>query len=290
MNDAVAHKGFGLARLDLGQRFETFGMMARKTLLEYSRYPIAFGALFAQIFLIILLFVLTTVAFAGGDAGRISTFAGAMAYGFVVNIILSFTLWEIGFSIREEQVRGTLESLYLSPANKFSNLVSRIFAVLSITVLMCIGGLALVSAVAGGLPVNNVGKGLLALLLTTSGFLGLGFVFAGVTIKLKETAQLLVNGLQFFFMIFSAMFFPFSALRNVSPAIVTYVSGALPVSYCVDLFRQTLLGAPTPELTTSWELEWVIVVLFGILSPLIGYAIYKRIERKARMEGTLGEY
>ena len=91
-------------------------------------------------------------------------------------------------------------------------------------------------------------------------------------------------------MIFSAMFFPFSALRNVSPAIVTYVSGALPVSYCVDLFRQTLLGAPTPELTTSWELEWVIVFLFGILSPLIGYAIYKRIERKARMEGTLGEY
>jgi ABC-2 type transport system permease protein len=282
------NRGFGLARLDLRQRFETFAMMARKTLLEYSRYPVAFAALFAQIFLIILLFVLTTVAFAGGDPARISTFAGAMAYGFVVNIILSFTLWEIGFSVREEQVRGTLESLYLSPANKFSNLVSRIFAVLSITLVMCIGGLALVSAVAGGLPAHNVGKGLLALLLTTSGFLGLGFVFAGVTIKLKETAQLLVNGLQFFFMIFSAMFFPFSALRNVSPAIVDYISAILPVSYCVDLFRSTLLGTP-PELA-PWNVEWVIVLAFGLLSPLLGYLVYDRIERKARMEGSLGEY
>ena len=269
-------------------------MMARKTLLEYSRYPIAFGALFAQIFLIILLFVLTTVAFAGppgapGTQETISKFGGSMAYGFVVNIILSFTLWEIGFSVREEQVRGTIESLYLSPANKFSNLVSRIFAVLSMTLVMCLGGLAVVSAVVGGLPVNNAGQGILALLLTTSGFLGIGFIFAGITIKLKETAQLLVNGLQFFFMIFSAMFFPFSALRNVSPAIVTYVSGVLPVSYCVDLFRSSLLGSPEPELATWW-VEWIIVVLFGILSPVVGYWIYHRIERRARTEGSLGEY
>jgi ABC-2 type transport system permease protein len=261
-------------------------MMARKTLLEYSRYPVAFAALFAQIFLIILLFILTTVTFAGGDPERISMFAGAMAYGFVVNIILSFTLWEIGFSIREEQVRGTIESLYLSPANKFSNLVSRIFAVLGMTLLMCIGGLAVVSAVAGGLPVNNVALGLLALLLTTSGFLGIGFIFAGITIKLKETAQLLVNGLQFFFMIFCAMFYPFSALP---PFIVEGVSRWIPISYAVDLFRQTLLGQQ-PELGISYQVEWIIVFSFAIVSPIVGYWIYHRIERRARIEGSLGEY
>jgi len=63
-----------------------------------------------------------------------------------------------------------------------------------------------------------------------------------------------VNGLQFFFMIFSAMFFPFSALRNVSPAIVTYVSGVLPVRYCVDLLQSTILGSADPELATwGWN-------------------------------------
>ena len=271
------------------QRLETFYTMSKKVVVEYSRYPVAFAALFAQIFLIILLFIFSTVAFAGGDQTKIQNFGGAMAYGFVANMILSFTLWEIGFSIREEQVRGTLESLYLSPANKFSNLLSRIFAVLSWTLAMCLGGLALVSVSVGGLPAHNIAQGLLALLLTTTGFLGIGFIFAGVTIKLKESAQLLVNGLQFFFMIFSAMFFPFDALRKVSPAIIDYISKWLPVSYCVDLFRSTLLGSPVPELA-SWEVEWLIVVVFGIVSPLLGYWVYHRIERKARSDGTLGEY
>ncbi|HTD81064.1 MAG TPA: hypothetical protein VK723_02820, partial [Thermoplasmata archaeon] len=63
----------------------------------------------------------------------------------------------------------------------------------------------------------------------------------------------------------------------------------IPISYCVDLFRQTLLGQQ-PELGVSYAVEWVIVLAFGIVSPLVGYWIYHRIERKARTDGTLGEY
>lgn len=261
--------------------------MSKKVVVEYSRYPVAFVAIFVQIFLIILLFIMAARAFQtpGTGQGQLTYFAGMMAYGFVTNILLSFTLWEVGYSIREEQVRGTLESLYLSPTNKFSNLLSRIFAVLSWTTLMCIGGLALVSGVVGGLPVNNVGMALFVLLFTTTGFLGIGFIFAGITIKLKETAQTLVNGLQFFFMIFSAQFFPFSVLPQ---PVLDHISRWLPVSYAVDLFRTTLLGIP-PELLPA-PLELIIVVAFGIVSPIAGYSYYNWIDRKARAEGTLGEY
>ena len=59
--------------------------------------------------------------------------------------------------------------------------------------------------------------------------------------------------------------------------------------HCVNLFRSTLLGSPEPELATWW-VEWVIVLLFGIISPIVGYWIYHRIERRARTEGSLGEY
>ena len=45
-----------------------------------------------------------------------------------------------------------------------------------------------------------------------------------------------------------------------------------------------------PELGVSYAVEWVIVLAFGIVSPLVGYWIYHRIERKARTDGTLGEY
>ncbi len=267
--------------------------MSKKVLIEYSRYPIAFLALFVQVFLIIVLFIITSFAFQtpGTPKSDITDFQGMMAYGFVTNIILSFTLWEIGFSIREEQIRGTLESLYLSPTNKFSNLLSRVFAILLWTAAISIGGLLIVSGVVGGLPVNGLGKALFVLLLTTTGFLGFGFVFAGITVRLKETAQTLVNGVQFFFMIFSAQIFPFAALNAVSPAIVHYISRWLPVSYCVDLFRTTLLGIP-PELVLPGDVlvEYAIVIAFGVLSPIIGYLYYNWVDHKSRAEGTLGEY
>jgi len=271
------------------QYLETFLAMSKKVLVEYSRYPIAFVALFVQIFLIIVLFVITSFAFETPGTGQAQTtrFAAMMAYGFVTNIILSFTLWEIGFSIREEQVRGTLESLYLSPTNKFSNLLSRVFAILLWTAAISIGGLLLVSGLVGGLPVNNLGKALFVLLMTTTGFLGFGFIFAGITIRLKETAQILVNGVQFFFMIFSAQVFPFSVLPL---AVQDYVSRWLPVSYCVDLFRTTLIGEAPELLPNDVLVEYAIVIAFGIVSPIIGYFYYNWIDRKARTEGTLGEY
>ena len=289
MNEATAHRGFGLGRPGFAQYVQTFLDMSKKVFVEYTRYPINFLAIFAQVFIIILLFVMSAFAFADPDGGGsgMGVFAGMMTYGFVVGMFMSFTLWDVGFSIREEQVRGTLESLYLSPTNKFSNLVSRIFAVLVWTAFVCIGGIILVSALVGGLPATNVFLGLGILGLNVSGLLGIGFLFAGITIKLKETAQLLVQGLQFFFFIFSAQFFPFWVL----PApLRDYVSRWLPVSYGVDLFRTTLLGIPPELLPENVGLEYGIVIAFAVLSPVLGYLAYRGIERRARLAGTLGEY
>jgi len=242
--------------------------MSKKVIVEYSRYPVAFVALFVQVFVIILLFMLSSFAFAtpGAPKASLSVFAGMMTYGFVTSMFLGFTLWEMGFSLREEQVRGTLEALYLSPTNKFSNLTSRIFAIVVWTTIMCTAAVVLVNLLVGGLPLQNVGIGLVVLLFSISGFLGLGFLFAGVTIKLKETAQLLVNGLQFFFFIFSAQFFPFSVLPQ---PVRDYVSRWLPVSYAVDLFRTTLLGIRPELMPNDFVVEFAIVVAFGIVSPLV---------------------
>lgn len=271
----------------------TFLDMSWKTIIEYSRYPVAFIAMFAQIFLIVFMFIFATMAFRAPGEGlsNQTTFAGVMIYGTVTNLLLSFTLWDVGFSIREEQVRGTLESLYLSPARKFANLVSRVFVVLLWTGIMCVFAVLVVAAVVGGLPFDNALLAAVVLGFSISGFLGIGFIFAGLTIKLKESAQLLVNGVQFFFMIFSAQFFPFAALRSISPAIVDYVSVWLPVSYCVDAFRSLLVGLPAgyPELAPL-SVEIPIVVAFGVISPIVGYLIYKRAERSARRKGNLGEY
>ena len=265
--------------------------MSWKKIIEFSRYPVAFVALFVQIFLIIAMFLFATLAFtpAGTDPSTGRILGATIVYGFVIGLFLSFTLWEIGFSIREEQTRGTLESLYLSPANKFASLVARVFAILLWVTAVSVFAIVFVGAVVGGLPLENAGLALVVLLFSVSGFLGIAFIFAGVTIKLKETAQFLVAFLQFFFMIFSAQFFPFAALRKVNPLIVDGVSRWLPVSYSVDTYRSLLINRP-PELGLGIAAEVFIVIVFGVVSPLVGYAAYKRIERSARIEGTLGEY
>lgn len=267
--------------------------MSKKKIVEFSRYPVAFVALFAQIFLIIAMFLYASLAFTPVGSGvtpEAREIGATVVYGFVMGLFLSFTLWEIGFSIREEQTRGTLETLYLSPASKFGSLLARVFAILLWVGALSVFAILFVGSVVGGLPLANAGLAVVVLLFSISGFLGIAFIFAGVTIKLKETAQFLVSFLQFFFMIFSAQFFPFSALENVNPLIVNGVSRWLPVSYSVDVFRSLLMGRLEPELHLGYPAEFLIVVLFGIISPIVGYWAYKRLERGSRMAGTLGEY
>ncbi|MFQ5552302.1 MAG: ABC transporter permease [Thermoplasmata archaeon] len=286
----MAHRGFGLARAGLLQRLATFLTMSKKTIVEFSRYPVAFVAMFAQVLFIILIILFAAFAFTSEDAGfaQGQEIAGVMVYGLIIMLFLSFTLWEVGFSIREEQFRGTLESLYMSPASRFGSLVSRIFAVLLWTSVMAVFAVFVVSLIVNGLPVENVLLAMGVLALTISGLLGIGLLMAAITIRLKESAQFLVSFLQFFFIIFAAMFFPFGALPSF---MVDYVSRFLPVAYSVDAFRSLLLGLPAgfPELLPI-NLEILIVVLFGILSPPIGYLLYKEVERRARYQGTLGEY
>ncbi|MFQ5883659.1 MAG: ABC transporter permease [Thermoplasmata archaeon] len=281
----TAHKGFGFSDLSLKQSFFTFLSMTKKQVVEFSRYPISFVAEFSQVLLIIGMFMFAAIIFIGEGGVGLPRIAGIMMYGFVLNMFLIFVLWEIGFSIREEQYRGTLESLYLSPVNKFSNLTSRIFAVVVWTVVMVIIALVVVSHYVGGLPAENVLLALIVLFFSITGILGIGFMAASLILRLKESANLLINVLQFFFMIFCAMFFPFSALP---PEILNTVTRWIPLSYGVDLFRSILVDQ-NPELL-AFGYEIVIVVLFGILSPVVGYLLYKRGERKARLKGTLGEY
>jgi len=74
------------------------------------------------------------------------------------------------------------------------------------------------------------------------------------------------------------------------PAVVDHVRRWIPVSYGVDAFRSVLIGFPKgySELL-PFEIEMVVVVLFGILSPLLGYLHCVHSEKKARIQGTFSE-
>ena len=264
-----------------------FSAMVHKELIIMTRYPVNFVASFFQIFFIIAVFTLAGLTFSSGTAGGDETVSIMMASGFVLFMFVSDTLWTIGFNVRREQVEGTLEQLYLSPASKFANLVSRVTTLLTWTSLLCLVAIIVMNQWMGGLPFNYPGLALYILLITLLGTFGMGFAFAAVTLRIKETANTLTNLLQFAFMIGCAMFFPFSAL----PDFILWFSRLIPTSYSVDAFRSTLMGYPAgyPELAPI-EVEIAIITIFGLVMPIIGYFLYRKAEDAVRMKGSLAEY
>lgn len=268
----------------------TLAAMAWKELLIMLRYPVEFVASFGQIFLIVTSLTLAGLMFrppAGQGGGSGLDTAGIVVYGFVMFMFLGDTLWTIGYNVRRDQKQGTLEMLYLSPASKFANLLSRVVITLVWTGSLCVMAGWLMSGLIGRLPAHHLPLGALLLALALSGTFGTGFAFAAVTLRLKEAAQTLANLFQFAIMIFCAPFFPFSAL----PEFLRWLARLLPPAYAIDAFRSTLMGYPAgfPELAPI-EIEIGIVAAYGLLMPLIGYWLYRREEDRARRLGTLSEY
>ncbi len=263
--------------------------MVRKEFLVMLRYPVEIVASFIQVFLIIVVLVLAGLMFSpqGVQASDSGETGGLIAYGFILFVYLADTLWGIGFNVRREQKQGTLEQLYLSPASKFASLAARVVFTLVWTGLLSIVSVILIGGLLGGIPFHNPLLGLYILLMALAGTFGTGFAFAAVTLRIKEAAQTAVNLLQFAFMVFCAPFFPFEAL----PAPLLFIARLIPLSYGVDAFRSTLMGFPAgfPELAPI-EIELVIVTLFGIIMPVLGYWLYRRAEDRARRTGNLAEY
>jgi len=258
------------------------------------RYPVEFVASFGQVFLMVAIFTFGARTFNAQmsyDAARshseVSYASGIVVYGFILFMFVSDTIWTIGYNIRNEQVQGTLEQLYMTPASKFLNLVARVTNTLLWTGLLSLTAGALMVAMIGRLPVENPLLGLYILVMSLSGTFGVGFAFASLTLRVKETAQTMANFLQFGLLILCANFFPFSVL----PPVVRIFSHIIPLAYCVDAFRSVLMGFPNgfPELA-SFQVELVIVSLFGVLMPILGYDLYHRAERHARQTGSLGAY
>jgi ABC-2 type transport system permease protein len=273
-----------------------FLAMARKELIIMARYPVNFIASFGQTFLIVAVFTLggsmffrtNAISPAGSQAGVSSgNPSGVVVYGFILFMFMSDTLWTIGYNIRNEQVQGTLEQLYLSPTSKFASLIARVTNTLVWTGFLCLTAAALMTLMMGKLPVENPLLGLYLLVMALAGTFGIGFAFAALTLRIKETAQTVANFLQFGLLVLCANFFPFSAL----PPFILSISHLIPPAYAVDAFRSTLMGFPPgyPELA-PFTTEVIIVTLFGLIMPPLGYLLYRRAENYARKHGSLLTY
>ncbi|MEZ4862860.1 MAG: ABC transporter permease [Caldilineaceae bacterium] len=267
-------------------------VMARKEWTIFRRYPSWVFAFIVWPVIFPLGSIFSARALSGPNESSLPAFAARagttdyVAYivvGLTMYMWLNITLWDVGFQLRNEQMRGTLESNWLCPIWRFSILLgpsltkmvtSLAFIFMAVVEYRLIFG----TWVMGG----NVGLVALIMLLTIPSVYGIGVAFASLVIRFQEanTMVFLVRGL---FMIFTGVSYPLA----VMPGWMQTVAGWLPLTYTVHAIRNvTLNGATLLDL----RYDLTMLTLFAIGLSVAGYWIFRFTERRARRTGALGRY
>jgi len=265
----------------------SFLAMVRTQAILISRYPANLIAGLLVSFGGVLALALAAQMFTPPSSDAANTLVGAMFYGYLLYVFVSDSLWRIGSSVRQDQIQGTFEGLYLTPAPKFASLVARVVPQFTLTATGGLVALFAANWIFGGLPAANLPLAVFIFACSLTGTFGLGFCFAAYSLVAGDSAESTGNFLEFALIVLCAMFFPFGVL----PEPVRVISRLIPISYCVDAFRSTLMGLPAgwPELA-SIETELVIVVVYALVTPIVGYALFRAVERRLRLQGKLGQY
>jgi ABC-2 type transport system permease protein len=255
------------------------------------RYPSMLVSMFVWPIIFPAAYLLSARALAGPDGSGLALFMqaagtrdfiGYIAVGTTVWMWQNISLWTIGLALRDEQMRGTLESNWLSPTWRFSFLLgSGIMQGLNQALFIAISALEFWLF----FGVRFVGNPLLILLMFVSAMpaiYGLGFAFASLVMAAKEANMFvfLVRGLV---MIFCGITYPLSVLPGWMQAVAAW----LPPTYIIRGIRNAALNgadfnALLPDLVPLW--------LFGLGWLAAGYLAFVWMDRHARRTGALGQY
>ncbi|HJS18888.1 MAG TPA: ABC transporter permease [Anaerolineales bacterium] len=257
----------------------------------FTRYPSWIIALFIWPLIFPMMYILTANALSGPNGGGLAVFAsntgttnyiGYIVIGTTVWMWQNIVLWDVGFSLRNEQMRGTLESNWLSPAWRFSFLLGQSGPQI-VSMLMFIGITALEFGLLFGVRLNgSPWMILLVMLAAIPSIYGLGFAFASLVITVKEANAFvfLIRGLV---MIFCGITFPISIL----PAGMQPIAKWLPQTYLIHAMRAAAFeNAGIPELLP----DLIALLIFGVFWLVVGYSTFLWMERRARRSGSIGQY
>lgn len=277
----------------LNTRSEVRALLAvfRREWTIFRRYPSWIIALFIWPIIFPAAYILSSRALAGPDGSGLALFQatagttdiiGFIGIGTTIWMWQNVVLWNVGFALREEQLRGTLESNWLSPTWRFSFLLgSTLTQVISMLIFLGVSALEftlLLGARFNGNPLLVV----VMMLAAVPSIYGLGFAFASLVITVKEANAFvfLVRGIV---MIFCGITFPISVLPGWMQGIAQW----LPPTYIIHGIRNAALnGADFQALLP----DLIPLLAFGIVWLGIGYALFNLMERRARRTGAIGQY
>jgi ABC-2 type transport system permease protein len=269
-----------------------FAAAIRKELRTVRRYPTQWMGLIFWPVLLPASYVLMGQAFSGSDARSIAAFAersgtaevaGFVFVGFAMYMWLSTILWGPGTALRTEQMRGSLEAVFLTPTSRLVALFGPPAAALPTLVMtFVVMGAAMWLIFGVALPLDGVLRSLVVVAFALPALYAIGALFAAGVLRFGEIGPIvqLIRGL---FVLTCGITFPVLML----PGWAQTLAWVLPPTYIVQDIRAVLLRG-----LGLGDIAGDIAITVGLSALLAAFAIatFRILERSARRNGMLGRY
>ena len=260
-----------------------------KGIKHYTRYPGGFLIYLMLPFLFtILIFGMGRFVGGGNAVFNFATRTGTS--NILVYEMLGSAVWmtswvvveDVGVALRDEQMKGTLEQNFLAPVNRFTLLVgiSLTDIVITTSIFFLVVGLTLAFTMSEAYL--SLLEAFLMLMFGLIPLFGLGFLFAGFVIKFKEP-YVFTQMVNLIFGTLTGTYYPVTIL----PYWVQLLSRVLPQTYVISIMREIILANQT--LVSLYGSIFALLAL-ALAYPIIGYAVFKRMERKAGITGEFSKY
>jgi ABC-2 type transport system permease protein len=276
----------------LAADLRAFGAAARKELRQQRRYPTLFLGLLFWPVLLPASWVLTGQAYSGNDPQALAAFAeragstnvtGFVFVGYAMYMWLSTLLWGPGTALRQEQVRGSLEAVFLTPASRLVPLFGPgVATLIPMSLTFVIMGVALWLFFGVVPPLGAVLQAAVVVVLAIPALYAIGALFAASVLRFGEVAPIvqLVRGV---FVLACGITFPVAML----PLWAQVFAWVLPPTYIVDDIRRVLLrgadlGGVAPDI--------VIVLTLAMVTAVVAVLVFRFLETSARRTGMLSRF
>lgn len=253
-------------------------------------YPADFARSLIDPVVYLLPFLLYGVALVGGRTSEsLQRLAGTsdlvsfITLGYVFIGFMNMALWAMGFSLRKEQMYGTLESVFAAPVPRWVFTMGMSMHSILHQFLMIAAQIIFIAMVfsirinPGGLLPSLAMVGVMLVALY-----GIGMIMASTTLIFKQ-GWLISEALASILMVLTPIAYPLAVL----PMFMQKAALTVPTTYGIMTARHFLLGEAMP---------FSVGAAFGRLAVLsavwvaFGLVTFTLIDRYTRRSGTLSHY
>jgi ABC-2 type transport system permease protein len=264
-------------------RLNAVSAIVRRDYLVTRSYRMAFAleAVYGPLELAVYYFISRTFTVAGTShlQGAPTYFAYA-AVGIILGAVVSAASSDIGFSLREEQLTGTLEALTVQPITAVELCTGLlgfplVFAFVRACVYLAIAGLWM------DLDVSRTSWfGLFAVLVSAGGALASLGILTGALVLLYKRGQTFAGVFIFGMTLLSGSVFPVQAL----PAPLESVSRVVPIRFAFDGARAALFRGE------GWSTDVLALLAFAVVLVPLSVLAFSAALAHARKRGSLASY